>query len=434
MVLEITRKASLLARLAAHGLRLACSSLRRVLSTQWASLTMRRPSVPTHPSEVKNVVVAGASFAGYFAARLLATSLPKDGRYRVVVIEPNSHFNFTWIMPRFCVVGGHEHKAFIPYTPAFFSQAPKGMVRWVQDRVTGVRKNAVVLRSGDEIPFEFLLIATGSTMANGLPSRVGVEDKAGGIERLKSMQARIREATRLVIAGGGAAGVELATDAKSQYPDKSVTLVHSRQAVMSRFGPGLQKSAMEALQKLGVDVVVGEKVQAPTADGKFITLSSGRQLECDCLINCTGQKPASGLVAEIAPHALAPSGRIRVKPTLQIDDDSLPNVFACGDVAETKVSNQNARTSARQAEVAADNIVQMARGRVPSYTYEPAWQDEVISLTLGLGQSITEIWDGRAELLFSRPEKDLAPMCERAWRSLACKPFEDTGVYSDHQM
>ncbi|KAK4152282.1 apoptosis-inducing factor 2 [Chaetomidium leptoderma] len=443
MALERVKKAILFTRLVAYGFRVSVSILRRAVSVKFAALTTRTLTPPTDHSEVKNVVVVGAAFAGYFAARILAASLPRDGRYRVVVIEPNTHFNFTWVLPRFSVVGGHEHKAFIPYTPAFFAQGPKDVVRWVRDRVTSVRKGSVVLRSGDEIPYEFLIIATGSTVANGLPSRLGVETREEGMGVLKAMQARIKAANRVVIAGGGAAGVELATDAKNQYPDKSVTLVHSRQAVMHRFGPGLQKDAMDALQRLGVDVILGERVDSGSADGKFIALGSGRKVECDCFvgrvadiqmlagqINCTGQRPASRLIAELAPDAIAPSGHIRVKPTLQIDDESLPNVFVCGDVADTKDTNPNSRIAGRQAEIAADNVVLAATGKEPSYTYSPGWGDGVIKLTLGLDRSTTHFWDGESELLFSHQEADLALMCGRAWAGVSAKPFEDTGMYS----
>ncbi len=101
-------------------------------------------------------------------------------------------------------------------------------------------------------------------------------------------------------------------------------------------------------------------------------------------INCTGQKPASGIIAELAPQAIAPSGHIKVKPTLQIDDDSLPNVYVCGDVAETHASNPNSRIAARQAETVADNVVLAARGKKPKHEYETQWGDGVIKLTLGL--------------------------------------------------
>jgi NADH dehydrogenase FAD-containing subunit len=430
MALERIKKVALFTRLIAYGFRIYFGVLRRALSGKFAALTAPKAIPPADPSEVKNVVVVGAAFAGYIASHILASSLPRDGRYRLIVIEPNSHFNFTWVLPRFSVISGHEHKAFIPYSPSFFSKSPKGMVQWVRDRVTSVRSHSVVLRSGDEIPYEFLIIATGSTVPHGLPSRIGAENREDGIEILKAMQARIKAATRIVVAGGGAAGVELATDAKNQYPDKSVTLVHSRQAVMHRFGPGLQKGALDGLQKLGVDVILGERVDPQSVDGKFITLASGREIECDCFINCTGQKPASGLIEDFAPKTITSSGHIRVKPTLQIDDDSLPNIFVCGDVADTKVANMNSRIAGQQAEIAADNIVLAARGKKPSYTYEPGWAEQVIKLTLGMGHSITHFGDGKSELLFSHRETDPALMCAGAWRSLGAKPFEDTGVYS----
>jgi len=284
MAREHAQKLALLAQLVAYGLWTSLSTLRRALSVKFQLLTERARTSPTNPSEIKNVVVVGAAFAGYSAARALATSLPRDGSHQVVVIEPNSHFNFTWVLPRSCVVEGASDKPFIPYTPTFFSRGPKGMVRWVRDRVAAVQRGRVVLRSGHELPYEFLIIATGSMAANGLPSRPGVEDKEAGMQLLARMQARIKTATRVVIAGGGAAGVELAADAKDKYPDKSVTLVHSRQALMHRFGPGLQKGTMDALQRLGVEVILGERADSQSVDGKSLMLASGRSIECDCFV------------------------------------------------------------------------------------------------------------------------------------------------------
>lgn len=49
----------------------------------------------------------------------------------------------------------------------------------------------------------------------------------------------------------------------------------------------------------------------------------------------TGQTPSSQIVKTLAPHCVDSKGFVNVKQTLQIDDDSLPNVFALGDVANT---------------------------------------------------------------------------------------------------
>ncbi|KAK4159906.1 hypothetical protein QBC43DRAFT_326311 [Cladorrhinum sp. PSN259] len=425
------RKAVLFLRLVGYGIRTYYNStVRRTVSAKLAALFVTAPKGNISEADIKTIVIVGAAFSGYYAARILATSLPRNEQYRIVVVEPNSHFNFTWVFPRFCVVEGHEHKAFIPYSANFFAQSPKGMVNWIRDRVETVKKESVVLRSGDEVKYDYLIIATGSTVPGGLPSRAGGEDREGGMERLRVMQARIKNATHIVVAGGGAAGVELATDAKDHYPDKHVTIVHSRQALMHRFSSGLQQGTADAMIRLGVEVVLGEKVDPASADGKTITLSSGRKLECDCFINCTGQKPASGLIAELAPHTLTESGHIRVKPTLQIDDDSLPNVYVSGDVAAAHARNPNSRIAARQGEIAADNIVLAIRGKAPRRTYKEEWGDEVIKLTLGLDRSITQFWDGNEELLFPSKDSDLALMCDGAWSALGAKPFDDTGVYA----
>ncbi|KAK1750342.1 apoptosis-inducing factor 2 [Echria macrotheca] len=428
-VTQRLQKSWLFTRLVCYGCRIYFSTFRRNLSAKIAGLAAKPPKEPVDPSEVKTIVIVGAAFAGYYAAQTLASSLPRNGKYRVIVIEPHSHFNFTWVLPRFCVVEGHEHKAFIPYTPDFFANSPEGIVNWVRDRVVSVERHSVRLAGGDEIAYDFLIVATGSYVSDGLPSRVGADDKESGVELLRGMQARVKTANHIVVAGGGAAGVELATDAASQYPDKSITLVHSRSAVMHRFGLELQTAALDALRELGVTVILEDKVVPGSADGKCITLTSGKTIECDCFINCTGQKPASDIITGLAPKAISPSGHIKVKPTLQIADDTLPNVYVCGDVAETHESNPNSRIASRQAQVAADNVVLAVRGKTPKHTYTPKFGDGVIKLTLGLDRSITHFWDGKSELSFPGKETDLALMCDGAWSAVATTPFEDTGVY-----
>jgi apoptosis-inducing factor 2 len=249
-----------------------------------AKLQLSSKSTPTPASERKNIVVVGASFAGYHAARLIALSLPPNSDFRVVVVEPNSHFQFTWVLPRFCVVEGHEHKAFIPYGP-YLAGVVEGNVRWVRDRVTSVGEKSVRLQaSGEEIPYSYLVIATGSGAGDRLPSRVGETGKEAGLERLREIQRGIKSAKKAVIVGGGAAGVELATDTKQLYPEKDVVLVHSRSAVMHRFGPELQKAALDGLRGLGVDVILGDRVVSEDATEGSVMLTSGKKIDCDYFV------------------------------------------------------------------------------------------------------------------------------------------------------
>ncbi|RFU78998.1 apoptosis-inducing factor [Trichoderma arundinaceum] len=379
----------------------------------------------TLEERTRNIVIIGASFAGYRAAQIISKNLSPRSDYRVVVIEPNSHFQFTWVLPRFCVVKGHEHKAFIPYG-GYMDGAPEGSYRWVKDRVTEIDQTTVKLQDSDEaIPYEFLVIATGSGVKDGLPSRVNATDKREGMRLLQGMQNSIESAKTVVVVGGGAAGVEVATDAKALYPEKHIILVHSRDAVMHRFGKGLQIAAREGLERLGVELILEERVVDEDAASGTVTLKSGRKITCDFFMNCTGQRPLSDVIVALSPNSISSTGHIKVKSTLQIADDALPNVYTCGDVAETKTPNPNSRSAMRQATVVADNILLAVGGKKPSYIYENFWADGVIKLTLGLDRSVTHLGDGNSELLFPSKETDDALMSAMCWSRMGEKPFED---------
>ncbi|KAI1494188.1 hypothetical protein F5X96DRAFT_35473 [Biscogniauxia mediterranea] len=445
------KRALLIARTLGYTLSFFLSLLSRSLSQRlrllshnafFSSISSSSPSDSDEKEKPgsRNIVVVGASFAGYHAARAIASALAPGSPYRVVVVEPRDHFHFTWVLPRFCVVTHHhEHKAFIPYGPYVASAADRGTLAWVRGRVVAVERGHVAVRCRLEegaadavlLPYDYLVVATGSGSGDGLPSRVGADAKGEGVRRLREMQERIRGARSLVVVGGGAAGVELAADAKAVYPGKRVVLVHSRDRVMHRFGPELRDAAAEGLRELGVEIVTGDRVVGEDTERGVVTLRSGREIACDFLVNCVGQKPDSRLIAALSPDAISETGHILVKPTLQIQDDSLPNIYACGDVAETHVERPNARSAMNQAMIAADNILLAIQGKEPTRVYKHHWVEGVIKLTLGLDKSVSYLSDGVTELLFRSKEKDIALMSARAWKQLGAKPFEDNSEVMD---
>ncbi|KAL0934151.1 uncharacterized protein CTRU02_210950 [Colletotrichum truncatum] len=423
------KKALLFVKLVGYTLGMYVDFFSRSYYTKKISTS---PASKNSDAETINIVIIGASFAGYHAARLIASALPTDGPYRLIIIEPNRHWHFTWTLPRFCVIGGHEAKTFIPYGP-YLPADSAPIVRWIHDRASTIDEKTVTIQgTGEKISYDFMVVATGSGAGMSLPSRVGSTEKAEGVRLLQEFQQRIKAAKHLVVVGGGAAGVELATDAKDQYPEKNVTLVHSRDAVMNRFGPELQAGAHEGLKDLGIEVILGDRTTTDAPVDGFVTLRSGRKVECDFLVNAVGQQPSSHLVSQLAPEAVAKSGRIKVKPTMQIDVDSLPNIYVCGDVAEAGVTNPNGRAAMKQAIFAADNLVLALQGKKPSNLYSPAWADGVIKLTLGLHKSITAFGSGDTELLFRGKETEITLMIERAWLNMGVKPYEDNSDVPGH--
>lgn len=135
--------------------------------------------------------------------------------------------------------------------------------------------------------WDYVVVATGA--ANGTADEGvgrlmgGVEEKGEGVEVLRASQEKVRQAGRIVVVGGGAVGVEVAADAKSEYPEKSITLVHSREEVIGQFGKRLKDAARKGLEDLGVEVVLGERV-VEREEG-VVVLRSGRRVECDFLVS-----------------------------------------------------------------------------------------------------------------------------------------------------
>ncbi|KAE8383475.1 hypothetical protein BDV26DRAFT_287661 [Aspergillus bertholletiae] len=369
-------------------------------------------------SDAKNVVVLGGSFAGIELINRLVETLPTG--YRAVWIEKNSHLNYSFNFPRFSVLTGHEHTAFIPYD-GVARGAPTGIYTRIQDTAVGITENQVLLASGEKIDYTYLAIATGSSQP--LPVQVVATERDDGCCELQGVQEAIKASQKIAIVGGGAVGVELASDIKDFYPDKDVTLVHSRAQLMSHFGKRLQDYTLSALRdELKIRVLLNERPKMPAAGNMAraasLTFSDGREEEFDLIIGCTGQRPNSSVLSSLLPEAISKeTSRILVRPTLQVlTSDPNTHIFAFGDVADHGGPHM-ARAGWMQAGVVLENLLTMINGQTPSRLYTPnIFIEGAIKLTLGKKHHViyaTEA-DGSDVLVPARDGKlDLG--IERAW-------------------
>ncbi|QKX57986.1 uncharacterized protein TRUGW13939_05106 [Talaromyces rugulosus] len=371
-------------------------------------------------SDPRNIIIIGGSFGGQSLAVELAKRIPNG--YRVVLIEKNSHFNFSWLFPRVSVVEGHEHKAFIPYHGGF-AKLPAGSFHFIQACVVAVDEHAVTLQDGTRLEYTYLAVATGST---GVPPwHLATGEKRDGVEVFRGMQKAIRDAKDLVIVGGGAVGVELAADAKTKYPEKNVSLIHSRSTLLNSFGPKLHDYVMEEFRKLEINVHLGERAPEGVQNEKALdfTLKSGKVVTFDLLIRCTGAKPASSTLSGVSPSSISPSGTVLVKKTLQITDTNHPRIYAFGDVVETGGVRMG-RAATFQASVVAANITRSIKGK-PLKDYKIfSFLGGMIDLTLGLTKSVVYIRDNDKEFLIPRKKKIDLDAYE-AWKLNGARPFED---------
>jgi NADH dehydrogenase FAD-containing subunit len=237
----------------------------------------------TFTENPKHVLIIGGSFAGIQLAKRLAETLPTG--YKVILAEKNSHFNYTFNFPRYSVVRGREERAFIPYN-GLGNGKPEGVFELVRGTVVEIREGEVVLESGRSIMYEFLAVATGVTQ--GPPAKLLASKKVDACSELKALQDRIFESKTIAIVGAGAVGVQLACDIKTFYPEKSVTLIHSRKQLLSSFGPKLHEHVFRKLEVLGIEVLLGERpilTENVNWGAEELTFQDGRKRLFDLIVS-----------------------------------------------------------------------------------------------------------------------------------------------------
>ncbi|KAF9432450.1 hypothetical protein BGZ76_010794 [Entomortierella beljakovae] len=347
------------------------------------------------PIQKKNVVIIGGSCVASSATLTAKNILPST--HRLIIIEKHSHFHYMFAFPRACVISGWENELFIPYTNAFESPE-KGQV--IQAVATNITKTHVELdRSvegfGTSVEYEYLIYATGARHPE--PGNLNDHDtKTGAIQRLKENQNKIKKATKVLLIGGGAVGLELAAEIREHFPEKEVTLVHSRDRYMLSYKLGMHTRSKYLLDKFGVRQILGDRVIVPEGgfvdDFKMIKVSTknGKEIECDLQILCTGMTPQSDLLAKLSPSSINPTNRlVMAKPTLQITDDEFPNIFTAGDVADLE-DVKTGGAAWREAEVCMRNICKMiSTPSKPLDTHNPMLPQ--IMLYYGVAQGVAQL-------------------------------------------
>lgn len=234
----------------------------------------------------KEVVIIGASFGGVETAKQLRSSAPKG--VHITIIDPRSEFHWCWNFPRFAVLRKDlERTAFLPYQAIFDSVKDrwKDRFRHLCATVQTVGKDSVQLSTGEKVKYDFLVFATGTTQPP--PAHLQSQGTKDACLELKAWQARIRAAHRIAVIGGGAVGVEVAADIKTYLDDKDVTLIHSHDRLLNRFGPRLHRHVYSLLIELGVQVQLAVRPKLPAGDDSACTLTmkDGTENQFDLIVS-----------------------------------------------------------------------------------------------------------------------------------------------------
>ncbi|HEX8569805.1 MAG TPA: FAD-dependent oxidoreductase [Caulobacteraceae bacterium] len=234
---------------------------------------------------------------------------------------------------------------------------------------------AVVLRGGERLPYDVLVLATGST-ARKLPIPGADQPEvlelrsAADADRLK---AALQPGRKLIVVGAGYVGLEVAASARALGCEAVVVEREAR--VLARVASEPLSAFFEGYHReRGVEVLTGAAVEAIEPGGRGVSLAEGELLTGDAVLVGVGAAACEALALEAG---LACDGGIVVDLEGRTQD---PGIFAIGDCtrrplplygAEGRLESvPNALEQAKQAAAAIAGTAPPA-GEVPWF-----WSDQ----------------------------------------------------------
>lgn len=288
-------------------------------------------------------VIVGASAAGLGAVEAIRI-VDSTGTITVITDEACSHYSRPMISD--FVSGKADLKKMNCRTEDFWKQNNVEAIIGKKATALNLNEKTVQLETGEKIPYEKLLLATGGKPF--VPKTEGSEKDGvftfttvGDAQRIADKIDAIKAKAAVVI-GGGLIGLSV-TEALVKRGLK-VTMVELQDKILSLLLDPKGSDIMEAaVRKAGVNVVTGQSVQKilgrPDNDAVVggVLLTKGGQVPCDLVIVAIGVIPRSELVTGTT---------VKINRGIVVDNlmqTNVPDVYASGDVAEAFdfVLNQN---------------------------------------------------------------------------------------------
>ena len=310
------------------------------------------------PAKPHRVVIVGAGFGGLEAAFGLS-----GAPVEITLIDRRNHHLFQPLL--YQVATASLATSEIAW-PIRYLLRDRPEVTTLFANVCGVDAAAkqVQLDDGGSIPYDTLILATGARHAYFghdewepfAPGLKTLEDATTLRRRILVAFERAERETdpdkraallTFVIIGAGPTGVEMAGTiadlAKDTLPQDfrhidtrkaRVVLIEAGSRVLAGFPDDLSAYAQASLEKLGVEVMLGEPVTECSADG---VVFGGKRLEARTIVWAAGVRASRAAEWLNAPADRA--HRLQVEPDLTVPGH--PDIFAVGDTVTIKGPDGN---------------------------------------------------------------------------------------------
>lgn len=311
------------------------------------------------PPKPHHVVIVGAGFGGLETAFRLA-----GAPVTITMIDRRNHHLFQPLL--YQVATASLATSEIAW-PIRYLLRDRPEVTTLFATVNGVDAagKRVLLEDGSAVSYDTLVLATGARHAYFghdewepfAPGLKTLEDATTlrrrilvAFERAERETDPAKRAALLtfVIVGAGPTGVEMAGTIADMARDTlppdfrnidtrkaRVVLIEAGPRVLAGFPEDLSAYAQRSLEKLGVEVMLGEAVTECSAEG---VVYGGKRLEARTLIWAAGVRASPAAEWLNAPHDRA--WRLQVEPDLTVPGH--PDIFAIGDTTTIKGPDGNA--------------------------------------------------------------------------------------------
>lgn len=364
------------------------------------------------------VVIVGGGFAGLTAARAL-----RRAPVEVVLIDRRNFHLFQPLL--YQVATGALSPANIA-SPLRAILARQRNARVLLGEVVDldVAGRRVRIAGGEDLAYDTLLLAPGSHHhyfgkdAQWEPHAPGlktVEDAteirrrvllAFELAERASDARRRRDLLTIVVVGGGPTGVELA-GAVAELAHRTlppefrgidprttrIVLIENSDRVLGPYPEPLALEAQEALRRLGVELLLGTRVEAIDADGVTISRGGGTErIACGAVLWGAGVKgsPLGTVLADRAGIATDRAGRVPVQPDLTVAGH--PEILVLGDLAAVTLDGRQVPGVAQGALQMGAHAARLVRDRLRGRGTPPfRYRDKGNLATIGRNHAVADL-------------------------------------------
>jgi NADH dehydrogenase len=364
------------------------------------------------PEKKPHVVIVGAGFGGITIAKMLAKE-----NVDITIVDRDNYHLFPPLLYQVSTAVLSEDEIAYPIR-SYFRKNPN--VEFFLAKAIGAdQARNVLLTNHGEIPYDYLVLAAGSTTNYfGMET---VEKNSYGMKTLQEAthirnhvlhmfeRANKKEDDReerrrmltFVIVGGGPTGIEEAGAISElveiqkkefhnlDFSDVSVKLIEATGHVMPMLPQDLQDHCIEVLRRKGVEVLLNTQVVDNT--GEDLVLKDGTKIPTKTCIWAAGVK-AVPFIAKCGGE-VDRGGRIVVEETMKVQGSR--NIYAVGDCSHFQFGTPRplptiAPVANQEGVVCAHNIMHEIKGETDKLE-KLHYKDLGTMATIGRGQAVVDM-------------------------------------------